>query len=346
MIAYHQNRFLVASRPDYRNSSQGLKGVTVLEIKPLTPGQVQKFLRRWYELKEGRDDHRVRERASKKADDLLARLKHTEHLDPSQVDPLLDGLKVNPLILTLIAVHDNEKNPLPIPSTRAMLYQNICQEFLSRRQKANPIFQKIRTDQLLMVLQTLAYEMMLQKLQKIGQIEVVDIIKEPLKRINKEESTKRTKKEQPINPDLFLQSIVQSSGLLLERVKREYTFTHPTFREYLAVEYIKEHHSLKLEELIRHIRDSWWWEVIKLYCAQSDASSVIEACLEWAEADVGMLVLALECEEQARDVDPKVRQRLSRLLEEGKEAPDPNTPTSCGRSFAKAAATRNGWRAQ
>ncbi len=61
---------------------------------------------------------------------------------------------------------------------------------------------------------------------------------------------------------------------------------------------------------------------IRLYAAQADATSVIAACLEDEHPSVPALTLAIECLEEAREVQPEVRTQLEDVLAQGVE--DPN----------------------
>jgi hypothetical protein len=329
MLAYQRNRFLITSRA-YGYSKNRLDKVIEVEIGPLTPGQVREFLHRWYQAEEileekrknggGYDHDRVCARADRKAEDLLSRLHQT---------PRLDVLKVNPLLLTMIATVHNYYDSLP--GTRAMLYQQICEVFLDNRQERHRISQNLRAEQRQMVLEVLAYEMMQQKVLEIEQSSAQNIIQKSLERVSNSN----------IKPALFLQSIEQKSGLLLERENGMYAFAHETFQEYLAMKYIQEQH---LEsDLVKYIKEGWWHEVIQLYCIQNDASSLVNACLELAEtSDVKlttiseeMLVLALQCSEYVYSMEPVVRNRLSHLLKEGKEAPDAARRRNVARALLK-----------
>jgi hypothetical protein len=302
MGAYHHNRFLVTSRPrGYRTNP--LDNVAILEVQPFTPPQVRQFVTHWYRANRrksaGRDDPGVRMMATREADDLLHRLAQT---------PSLDDLTVNPLLLTMIATVHCYRGSLP--GTRVALYQEICEVFLGKRQEAHAILQDMRADQRQVVLQSLAYRMMQEGIREISHTRVQEIIREPVLQIS---ST--------VTPQEFLHGIEHGSGLLLERENGVYTFAHLTFQEYLAMGFLREHH--REHELVEHVDASWWHEVIRLYCAQNEASSIIEACLQKASASVEAFVLALECAEEARNMRPEVRAHLAMLVEHESDDQDP-----------------------
>ena len=54
-----------------------------------------------------------------------------------------------------------------------------------------------------------------------------------------------------------------------------------------------------------------------------DASPLIAACLQGARPSAAALELAIDCDTEAERVQPEVRSRLERLLEEGREDTDP-----------------------
>ncbi len=303
MVTYGKNRFMITSRPlGYQQNP--LDRVAVLEVQPFTFEQVTQFLDAWYvanEIKRAvRDDPGVRMQARKGAEDLLQRLRNT---------PTLFALAVNPLLLTMIATVHLYYGTLP--GARVTLYKAICEVFLRRRQHdpANPY--DLRAEQRQVVLQTLAYTMMQWGQLELAHTEVCQIIRAPLQRVST-----------ALTPDAFLQRLeIIGSGLLLERERGTYGFAHKTFLEYLAMVYMQEQHLE--QELLTHLEESWWHETILLYCAQADATPIIRACLARPSLSLEVLTLAIECVEEARDVQAEVKERLYRFLEQGVEESDP-----------------------
>lgn len=196
-----------------------------------------------------------------------------------------------------------------MPDSRAELYQEICAAFLGKRRQAHRITQTLLASHRQVVLQALAYEMMQQEIQEIRQRAAQGKIKGSLQRVNP-----------ALEPARFLQEVEQDSGLLLQRKRGIYAFAHLTFQEYLAAVHVQKQH---LEaDLIAHVPEKWWREVILLYCASNDASAFIKACLRHAETSMEALELAIDCEKEALQVALEVRSRLQALLQEGAESPD------------------------
>jgi predicted NACHT family NTPase len=303
MVAYGDNRFIVTSHPfDYR--SNPLSGVTVLEVHAFTPEPIEHFVHNWYLANEimssQRNDPGAHLKAKEGAEDLLRRLRNT---------PVLFALAVNPLLLTMIATAHRYRGSLP--GTRVALYAEICEVFLGKRQEARGLIVELSPTQKVQVLQPLAYQMMREGIKEIAHTKAQEIIAESLKLVN-----------QQIPPAIFLQLVENASGLLLEREQGIYSFAHLTFQEYLAAMYIREN---KLENtLIAQVGASWWHETIRLYCAQADATPIIAACLAGNRPSVVALTLALECQKEARKVQPVVKAQLNDLLNQGIEDADPD----------------------
>lgn len=296
MIAYGKNRFIITSRPfGYR--SNPLSRVTLLEVNHFTVDQIKQFVYNWYIANEimssRRNDPGVQMRAKEGAEDLFQRLRNT---------PALFALAANPLLLTMIATVHRYRSSLP--GKRVALYAEICEVFLGKRQEARGLNLELSPAQKQAVLQPLAYYMMCKEMRDITLSEAHSVIQEPLVRVSPH-----------MSPKMFLQMIENISGLLLERENDYYGFAHLTFQEYLAATHIREN---KLEQvLLAQIESGWWQETIRLYCAQADATSLIAACLTGSPPSLQALLLALECQKEAKELQPAVSKRLDSLLDQG-----------------------------
>lgn len=301
MVSYGKNCFILSSRPfGYR--SNPLANVSVLQVRPFTSKQQEQFVQNWYLANEimssQKDDPGVREDARRGATDLLERLTSAS---------TLSDLAVNPLLLTMIATVHRYRSTLP--GRRVELYSEICEVFLGKRQQARGLQLDLTPAQKISVLSELACYMMFRKIREIDHKDALDIIKRPLASVSPQ-----------IHGEHFLKSIENASGLLLELESGRYGFSHLTFQEYLSAVYITTSH---LEsELIKQVNNPWWRETILLYCAQTDASKIIIACMN--SSNVTALSLAIECMDEARVIRPDIRAQYMKLMEEGLEDPDPD----------------------
>jgi energy-coupling factor transporter ATP-binding protein EcfA2 len=310
--AYPKNTFIITSRP-HGYQENPLAGVSVLEVMPFNRVQIDLFILNWYlanEIKSHtKDDPGVRMTAKSGADDLLRRLEKS---------PTLMELAVNPLLLTMIATVHRYRSALP--GRRVELYKEICEVFLGRRQEAKGLDLDLIPAQKQSVLQALAYEMMYANAREIRAGDAAEIIRTPLTLVNSNSK-----------PEDFLKSIEQQSGLLIEREMGVYSFAHKTFQEYLTSMHMLD---TKLEdELKSRINDDWWHEVIKLYSAQTDATAIITTCLDQEPPSALALSLAIQCLEEARQVQPYIKDAVEKILEQSAEDTDPEIRSIVGQAI-------------
>lgn len=293
MRQYPTSQFVVTSRP-FGYASNPLPDALLLEVKPFTLEQVRQFVTGWYAANEiktqGRDDEGVRRDASGRATDLLRRLRQT---------PALLDMGVNPLLLTMIATIHRYRNTLP--DQRVALYHEICDVFLGKRQEARGITYELSPSQKKRVLQCLAYEMMRRNLRNITRADAADIIDPALRRVHPQTSSEQ-----------FLQMIAETSGLLIEHTVGVYSFAHQTFQEYLTAVHLKDQRLEKV--LLDHVDDPWWHETIRLYAAQTNATNIIRACVMRETASIPALTLAVECIEEALEVEDDFRKIPGELI--------------------------------
>jgi predicted NACHT family NTPase len=300
MASYGKNHFILSSRP-FGYKLNPLSDVTVLQVRPFTAKQQAQFVHNWYLANEimssQTEDPGVREDARRGATELLERLRSSK---------TISELAVNPLLLTMIATVHRYRSSLP--GRRVELYSEICDVFLGKRQEARGLQSELTPAQKIRVLRQLAYTMMAKELREVSIADALQSIAKPIKAVSPQ-----------TQGDEFLKSVENSSGLLVESENGKYAFSHLTFQEYLSSVHIIE--SRLERELIEHVNETWWRETIRLYCAQTDASKIIAACL--TSKTIASLGLAIECMEEAREISPEIREMYQETIEKGLEDPDP-----------------------
>ncbi|MQM25923.1 NACHT domain-containing protein [Glycomyces albidus] len=281
------NDFVITSRP-HGYQTAVIPQATVVQVRPLTTGQIWHFVHTWClaseRLATGKTGPEIDRRASEEAEDLLGQLVSA---------PALQELAVNPLLLTMMVLVHRERRALP--SGRADLYNQVCDVMLWRRMESKKLEVKPSGVVRQRILAALAYEMMLGETRDFPRAEVVAVFDRMLQSIDAE-----------VTAEALLESIVDSSGLLIERERDLFAFTHHTLCEYLASVHIRSQGLVSV--LIREIENPWWRETILLYVTDTDASAIVEACLE---RDSGAaLSLAFDCIRNHGQIHRHLRERL------------------------------------
>ena len=289
---YPRNDYVITSRP-HGYLSNPLPSANVLQVRRFTGEQISKFLHDWYYAIEchatGATGKGVRATASRKADDLLNRLRR---------QPALYDLAANPLLLTMIANVHRYRDALP--GSRAALYAEMCEVLLHRRQESKGLTDPtgLRGPQKEHVVCALAWRMMAAKTRDIPFQAACDAVEPVLSQVSR-----------TVTPEDFLDE-TRKSGLLIEREHGVYAFAHLTLQEYLAAAHIGEPD--QIEQLTGSVEDPWWRETTLLWAAGADATPVINACL--ASGTVRALALAFDCVEEALMVAPDVGRALDAML--------------------------------
>ncbi len=303
---YPNNHFVITSRP-YGYQTSPLSGVRVFAIKQFTSQQIKLFVEKWYLANEimrnnNKDDSGVRLKAKENAADLMQRL---------QANPEITNFAVNPLLITMIATVHSFK--VKLPGRRVELYRDIFDVFLQRRRNIIWLNVRLSIDQQLDVLRLMAYHMMVNKLREISKNEAIVLIQQEL-----------TKIDPHLTGGAFLRNVEEQSGLLLEAGVDHYQFAHLTFQEYLAAEHIRSDHTgNRLKDLLETVNDTWWAETTRLYAARADATAIIRACLREDPPSAPALSLAMDCLTEAKRIEPEVRARLEKILDQSIESTEP-----------------------
>jgi energy-coupling factor transporter ATP-binding protein EcfA2 len=302
---YSRCRFVVTSRPRGYGDAP-LERANVVEVQLLNADQIIQFINGWYLESETVSnghvvDQGVKLRARREAEDLLKRLQNPKA-------QAINALTANPLLLTMIAMVHCFRGQLP--GSRVELYREICEVLLGRWRQVTGILERMTTDQKRDVLMPMAAWMMDQGTTEIATDEALQIIQQPLSGAG----------IQGAEAKWFLSDLHDNSGLVLEREASSWSFAHKTFQEYLTATYWLPEKILP--DWAALVKYDWWYETLRLYAMQGDATPILQACLN--DGSVPALTLAAEIiEEGPRKIDQTVRAEVYRHVDGALEDSDP-----------------------
>ncbi len=278
------SRFLITSRPwgYYENP---VPGVSTLRVLPFDEQQTGRFVSNWYHANEAINRNSGYEDASSKA-----RRGAAESMSVVRGSEVLADLAANPLMLTMIATLHRYHGRLP--GGRAEVYREFFEVFLSIRREVEGARDEfsMTPDQKRIVLESLAYRLMSTRSSEIAAVDAAIAIESAVKAVNPS-----------AGPGDFLEMVRNSSGLLLERERGAYSFGHKNLQEYLAAAHVRAN---RLErDLAAFTEEEWWYETIRLYVAEADATPILEGCLRHVPPSLPALTLLVECIREAQKVD-------------------------------------------
>lgn len=285
---YRHCLFVVTSRPEgYWDTP--LQHADCLEILPLAGPQVRELACRWYGQQALVEADRTA--GERKADELLACLRHP---------PALDILKANPLLLTMLALVYSRHQQ--VPEQRVALFAQTCALALGQG-RAGGFYDNLTAAQKQIVLQPLAAAMRGHYQSDITEAEALRLIAEPLRRLGFDSQ---------ILGGQFLTAVAAHSGLLVGDAAQGWRFAHLALQDYLtACHWLAYPPDQTWQALVT---DNVWHETLRFYSAQANASAIVRACLQqntWAS-----LSLASDCADVALAVDEPVLQALRTTLAE------------------------------
>lgn len=296
--SYPNSIFIITSRPRaFKAHKSNIKAGVELFIKEFNPEQQKRFISQWYlaqeiNIRAGRNDANVRNKAETQTANLLQQLQEREELGV---------LAKNPLLLNMIVNLHRSYQGQPLPQRRAELYQDICELQLKDRPRARGIDMPLPLAESQQLLQGVALDMIQQvKEARIGAEDLTNLIDKHLSRLDTQD---------PVTSADFIEKIRDVSELIVKR-EEEYEFAHLSFQEFLAAKQIKETKQEQL--LLDNWQDPWWRGTILLYAALVNPSNLIRSLIALNQEEA--TTLALRClEETPRKIDPKIEAELTSL---------------------------------
>jgi hypothetical protein len=238
---YDQNRFIAscrtaASRGNFRRFSD-------VAMADFDDEQIQQFINNWFQKEE--------DKQAKTGDKCWELLQKPENQAAKE-------LAHTPLLLTFLClVYDRSQN---FPNNRSVLYKNALRILLEewaaeKRILRDEIYQGLHTELEEVLLSKIAYTGFASNRLFFSQSEIVDQIKTFL--------AGNLNAPQHLNGEAVLNAIAIQQGILVERARDVFSFSHLTLQEYLTAQHIYDNRLV--EKLVtEHLTDKRWKEVFLL----------------------------------------------------------------------------------
>lgn len=238
---YQKNRFIASCRTAaYRSGFRRFSDVAMTEFDD---PQIQQFINNWFQSEE---DQKVGT-----AQRCWKILQQSENISAKE-------LAQTPLLLTFLClVFDDSQN---FPDNRSELYATALQILLKKwaaekRIFREEIYQGLHTGLEEILLSEIAYKGFTADRLFFSKREVIQDIKDFL--------AGNLNAPQHFDGEAVLDAIAVQQGILVERAKDVYSFSHLTLQEYLTAQYIDDRR--QVENLVaEHLVDKRWREVFLL----------------------------------------------------------------------------------
>jgi hypothetical protein len=234
---YDQNRFIASCRiAAYKGGFPRFKDVTMASFDD---SQMETFVRQWFRRK------------PKDADQCWKLLNSADYKAAKE-------LGQTPLLLTLLCAVYNESQNLP--KQRAALYGEALEVWLKKwaaekRIRQGEIYRELSLELEKLLLSEIAYRSFAEDQLFFSKRELTEQIREFL--------MSNLNAPKHLDAEAVLNAIQVQQGILVERARDAYSFSHLTFQEYLTAQYIVDER--QVETLVtQHLTDGRWREVFVL----------------------------------------------------------------------------------
>jgi predicted NACHT family NTPase len=253
MDEFHQNRFVIGCR--IAAYSRYFEGFTDVEVADFDRQQVHEFVEKWFAAVVRTRD--LMQASKEWADKFMTGL---------DANPQIWDLMVTPLLLNLACVvfRDNER----FPTQPYELYEESLTTLMSgwdseREVKRDSRYKALQTGQRLRLLSQVGAVTFVEEAYFFKQERVEELIEGFLRSLPDEHALKS-----PLvgRDEGILKAIESHHGLLVERARRIYSFSHLTFQEYFTARHLIASRE-GLEELVSHAIDPRWQQVLLLAVA-------------------------------------------------------------------------------
>lgn len=222
---------------------------TYVELADFTPQQVEAFVGHWFRLD------------GKKRDSMLAELARPEHEG-------IRELTNNPLLLTLLCLTYEET--LHFPPRRVEIYEEALDALLKKWDNSHGIqrdeaYRNLSLGRKKQMLGRIAFAAFDRGRYFWPQAELAGQLAEYVRRVPEAPAAV------DIDGEAVLRAIAAQHGLLVERARGVYSFSHLTFQEYFTAQQIVENQGRgSLDRLVGHSHEDRWREVFLLVASRLD----------------------------------------------------------------------------
>jgi hypothetical protein len=238
---HDKNRFILSCRTAARTH---FRRFTDIEIVEFDNQQIKSFIEHWF----GSELDRKNETA-KNCWELLQKEEYKSAKE----------LAHTPLLLTFLClVYDENQS---FPTNRSRLYQDALRILLEkwsaerRLDNRSLVYENLSIEQEEILLSEIAYHNFLADKLFLEKREVVKQIKDHLKQ--------NLNAPQHLDGEKVLKTIEVEQGILVERARDVYSFSHLTLQEYLTAQYIYDNDLI--EEVVKnHVTETRWKEIFLL----------------------------------------------------------------------------------
>ena len=246
---YHTNQFVITCRISARGYM--LENFTEVEVADFNYKQIQTFTSKWFKTKDSDSD--IAER----------------FMEQMQFNPPIRELATNPLLLTLLLLEFEDSGKFP--TDRAELYRQgiatLLKKWDAKREiMRDQVYQNLSLSRKKDLLSHMALTTFERKDFFFKKEDFCRYIAEFIRHIPDAQTDLEALR---VDSEAVLKSIEAQHGLLVERARDIYSFSHLTFQEYFTARKIvksSEPQVLEkaLQDLVRHINEKSWREIFVL----------------------------------------------------------------------------------
>ena len=257
---YYQNQIILTCR--LADRQYRFRGFIYIEIADFSQGQIESFARNWFSASASQFERQSESAGFEKAELFLEKLHKKEN------QPIRE-LVVTPILLSLVCSVFQEREMFP--TKRSKLYQAGLDILLERWDNARGIqrdlaYRKLSRADKMKLLGQIAIVTFEQGNSFFEKSDILQIISDYLLAFADANPDPETLW---LDSEAVLESIQLQHGLLVERARDIYSFSHLTFQEYLSARRIiasptSEALELALCQLSIHTMEPRWREVILL----------------------------------------------------------------------------------